>query len=189
MPNGWQASGSNAQGYVMGVDPAVQFGTRPSAFISGPAGATGFGTLMQIFKSDDYRGKRLRLTGMIRSAGVTGWAGLWLRVDGQQSSQLLAFDNMQDRPIVGTTDWTPYSLVLDVDPSSVAVAFGMLLNGSGEAWLSNVRLEVVGNDVAVTDRLQIEPLNLDFSQTLPATGVLPLPDDWSIAGSDPSGRA
>jgi DNA-binding CsgD family transcriptional regulator len=187
MPKNWLASGSNPQGYQMGVDPAVQFGSSPSAFISGPAGATGFGTLMQIFKSDDYRGKRLRLTGMIRSAGVTGWAGLWLRVDGQQSSQLLAFDNMQDRPIVGTTAWTPYSLVLDVDPSSVAVAFGILLTGSGEAWLSNVRLEVVGNDVAVTDRLQIEPLNLDFSQTLPATGALPMPDDWSIAGSDPSG--
>lgn len=186
MPGGWHASGSNPQGYEMGVDPAVRFGTSPSAFISGPDGATGYATLMQNFKSDDYRGKRLRLTGTVRTAGVTGSAVLWLRVDGPQSGQTLALDNMGDRPIVGTTDWTPYSLVLDVDPSSVAVAFGILLTGSGEAWLSNLRLEVVGNDVAVTDRIPVEPLNLDFSQTLPATGGLPMPDDWSVAGSDPS---
>lgn len=186
LPQYWRKSGSDWLGYDMGVDPAVQFGSRPSISISGPAGVVGTGTLMQDFRSDDYRGKRLRLSAMVRSAGVTGWAGIWLRVDGQASGQPLALDDMQNRPIVGTTDWTPYSVVLDVDQSSVDVAFGVLLGGTGQIWASDLRIEVVGRDVAVTDLLaagSTEPLNLDFSQTSPASGSLRMPDHWGRGSS------
>ena len=34
------------------------------------------------------------------------WAGLWMRVD--KGKDMVAFDNMQDRPIKGTTDWQRY---------------------------------------------------------------------------------
>jgi hypothetical protein len=43
---------------------------------------------------------------------VTGWAGLWLRVDG--SNGMLVLDNVEDRALHGTTDWTQASIVLDV---------------------------------------------------------------------------
>ena len=54
-----------------------------------------------------------------------------MRVDGPDSGRHLAFDNMLDRPIKGTTDWTRYAVVLDVDKTAVAIAFGVLAGGEG----------------------------------------------------------
>jgi hypothetical protein len=33
-------------------------------------------------------------------------AGLWMRIDQVNSDKPLAFDNMYNRPIIGTTVWT-----------------------------------------------------------------------------------
>ena len=75
-----------------------------------------------------------------------------------------AFDNMQGRSIQGTSDWTPYSVVLDVAQSATGINFGILLEGAGTVWLSGVRFEVVDNTVPVTDTIGTtsEPANLDF---------------------------
>jgi hypothetical protein len=43
---------------------------------------------------------------------VTGWAGLWLRIDGPNG--VLVIDNMEDRALRGTTDWIQAAIVLDV---------------------------------------------------------------------------
>ena len=95
---------------------------------------------------------------------VAGWAGLWMRIDA--GSVAAGFDNMQDRAIQGTTDWTRYSVVLDIPLGSTAVNFGILLDGKGSVWLSGVTFEVVGADVPVTAVFTTPsaPQNLDFRQ-------------------------
>ncbi len=126
--------------------------------------ATGFGTMMQTIAATNYVGNRVRLSGALKGDAVVGWAGLWLRVDGEQG-RLLAFDNMGDRPICGTTDWTRYDVVLDVDDDARALAFGVLLSGPGAVDISGLRLERVGLEVPVTGTPQVtEPVNLDFSE-------------------------
>jgi hypothetical protein len=64
LPDGWSASGSHPQDYEMGVDRTVAHGGRASGYVrpkvSDPAG---YGTLMQVFAADDYRGKRIRRAG------------------------------------------------------------------------------------------------------------------------------
>ena len=40
------------------------------------------GMVLQSIRADEYRGKRIRLTGYMRSDGVAGGAGLFARVDG-----------------------------------------------------------------------------------------------------------
>ncbi len=59
-----------------------------------------------------------------------GWGGLWMRVDGRDR-KITAFDNMQNRSIKGTTDWSTYSVVLDVSEEAVDVSFGTLMSGKG----------------------------------------------------------
>ena len=44
-------------------------------------------------------GKRVRMTGLVKSENVASWAGLWLRVDQSGSQQPLSFDNMGDSRI------------------------------------------------------------------------------------------
>ena len=125
----------------------------------------GFGTLMQMCEPGDYLDSRVRFSGAVRSTDVTGWAGLWFRVDGP-GGRTLAFDNMQGRAIKESTEWQRHDVVLDVAPEATALAYGVLLSGGGEVNVADFRFEVVGDDVPPTDRKTIvpRPENLDFSE-------------------------
>jgi beta-lactamase regulating signal transducer with metallopeptidase domain len=166
-PRGWFLAGSERENYTSGVDPATMYQGHSSGFLKSKPGADkGFGTLMQTFSVGRYAGHRLRLTATVKSADIETWAGLWMRVD--QGSSMVAFDNMQNRAIKGTTDWQDYSVVLNVPPDATDIAFGVLLEKSGTVWLSNIRFEIVGDDVPVTGIATPKPpegpTNLGFEQ-------------------------
>ena len=117
---------------------------------------------MQEFKADDYRGKRVRLSGYVRPKGISDWAGVWMRVDGPpmpgtQMPEPLAFDNMQDRPIKGTGDWRQCNVVLDVPEKAQEIAFGILLTGAGEVWMDDLKFEVVGKATPTTGGMAAVP--------------------------------
>jgi hypothetical protein len=123
---------------------------------------------MQTFAPGSLLGKRVRFSGYVRSREVTGWAGLWMRVDGP-NGETLAFDNMQKRAIKGTGDWKEYQIVLDVPASAQKIAFGLLLAGKGGVWMDDLKFEVVGTDVPTTgETVGTEPkpgyVNLDFEE-------------------------
>ncbi len=121
---------------------------------------------MQMFKANSYLGKRVKLIGNAKSERLEEWAGFWMRVDGAEK-QLLRFDNMQDRPIKGTTGWTKYQIVLDVPDDSIHIAFGLLLSGPGQVWIAEVSLEIVSSDVPTTDLATVypeKPINLNFDE-------------------------
>jgi carboxyl-terminal processing protease len=124
------------------------------------------GIFRQMAELSDYRGHRVRLSADIKSEDVVEQAGLWLRVNGEH--RVLAFDNMKMNPIMGTNDWQRHEIVLDipaVDKATVErVVYGFQIMGPGQVWVSNVRLEAVDTDVAVTDMYAYapEPSNLDF---------------------------
>jgi hypothetical protein len=167
---GWLLAGSDPGHYEVGAGD-LEDPPRRAGYLRAKPQPQGFGTLMQMFKADSYRGTRQMLTARIRAEDVEEWAGLWMRVDGVAGS-ILAFDNMQSRPITGTTDWTGYRVVLDVSPGAVHVAFGVLLEGSGAVWLDAVQLREVGEDVPTTGigsetdaayEYPAGPTNLDFS--------------------------
>jgi hypothetical protein len=167
-PAGWISAGSRPTAYEMGVDRSVTHDGRPSAYVKAKQKDTGgFGTLMQMFAADDYRGKRLRFSAWVKSEAVDGWAGLWMRVDGKEKGTILAFDNMQNRAITGTTDWKRYEVVLDVKEEAAAVALGILLDQAGAVYMSGIKLEPVDTSVPVTDvKLQQarKPRNLEFTE-------------------------
>ena len=161
MPKGWFAAGDHPETYEMGLDPGCTYQDKPGVCIKSRAVPEGFGTLMQSFKADAYRGKRLRFSAAVRALDVADWAGLWMRVD--KGCNSIAFDNMQNRPITGTREWATYAVVLDVDAESDGIAFGILLSGAGQAWMADVRIEPVGLDVPTTDQPE-QPVNLNFNE-------------------------
>ncbi len=158
-PKGWGMAGSAPEEY--------RFGTQEDAgFIAGIGSSPrGFGTLSQIFDAERYRGQRLRLSAEIRSEKIDDWAGMWLRIDGCSGEESLAFDNMRDRAIQGTTPWQPYEIVLDVPYEATAIAFGVILSGPGQVFFDNFSFESLGSTGQATAarRLAKEPSNLDFS--------------------------
>jgi len=87
---------------------------------------------------------------------------LWMRVD--KNSSAVAFDNMEDRAIKGTSDWQRYEVVLDVPKDATGIAFGILLAGPGTVWLNSTNFELVESDVPTTGREHRPdaPTNLNF---------------------------
>ena len=169
LPEGWFAAGNKPAEYEMGIDNSVHESGKSSAFIKSKNPATNeFGTLMQSISAENYLDKRLRLSGFIKSKDVNGWSGMWMRIDGDNGKQL-GFDNMQTRPIKGTTDWKQYEIVLDVPANSKVINYGVLLGADGEVWFDNLKLEIVDKNVPVTSarqemNLSKEPVNLDFEE-------------------------
>ena len=165
---GWLVTGSKPAEYDFGKEHVTGSAGAYSAFIHARlATPTGFGTLMQEIAADNYQGKRLRLSARLKTADANR-AQLWLRIDGTDRSKSLAFYNMDDRAVTGTTDWKRYDLVLDVPQNAVGVAFGFFLDGKGEAWADDFKLEIVDNSVPVSVQpspsLPKDPVNLNFDQ-------------------------
>ncbi|HKW19281.1 MAG TPA: hypothetical protein VJO35_17365 [Terriglobales bacterium] len=167
-PRGWFVAGSKPQSYESGLDPSTPHMEHASAYLKAKSSSVdGFGTLMQHFRADHYLGKRVRFSAFVKTADAKNWAGLWMRVDKGQNS--VAFDNMQDRPIRGDTDWRKCEVVLDVPQDATGVFFGVLLAGGGEVWINDAKIEVVGGEVPPTGGAQNhamtdEPENLDFKE-------------------------
>jgi len=165
IPIGWHRAGSYPQDYEMGVDQEVTFQGKASGYLKSKIVSKGFGTLMQMYKAKKYLGKRLCYSGYVKSKDVEEWAGLWMRVDGPEPNKSLSFDNMYDRPIKGSTDWTNYKIVLDVPDQSTNIAFGILLHGAGQVWLTNGNIEVVAKDEPTSDEHAIVQLTQAIQST------------------------
>jgi len=172
VPTGWFNAGSKPQSYEMGIDKGAGQNSKNAATIqSKDTKIDGFGTLMQQCNPDKYLGKRVRMTGFVKSENVATWAGLWLRVDQAGSQQPLSFDNMESRSIKGTTGWKKYEIVLDVPANASLMAYGALLAGTGKIWFDNIAFEIVDKSVQTTDSKNDKnpatlsgPSNLDFEK-------------------------
>lgn len=169
IPIGWTLAGSNPRDYEITQDNIETYsGYFSSSLKSVVNRPQGYVTLMQTIKSDKYKGERISFSGYIKSKLVADWAALWMRVD-DIIGRPLTFDNMNDRPIVGNSDWVKFEVVLDVPNNSSEISFGVLLDGKGQIWFDKFELKVVGSEVPVTDQLKnkfelAEPRNLDFEQ-------------------------
>jgi len=105
-----------------------------------------------------YQGSKVKLTGYIKTENVTdGYAGLWMRIDPG-----LGFDNMQNRGITGTTDWTQYEITLDLKAMSAKnIIVGGLLVGKGKMWVDNLSLTIDDKPFAEAPPRAIPPAQKD----------------------------
>jgi AraC-like DNA-binding protein len=162
---GWIVTGSDTKSYEISTDHENSYHGANTILIKSRPIKLEFGTfytIMQQFKATNYIGKRIRFSGYIRSEVALGWGGLWMRIN-NNTSGILKLDNMQNRPIKGNTDWNYYSIVLDVPENSSIINIGVLLNGTGKLWISNISYEIVDLDIPTTD--------VDLSSELPEAPV------------------
>ncbi|MDP1830241.1 MAG: hypothetical protein Q8L48_43655 [Archangium sp.] len=148
---GWGLTGTRPDAYEIRCDEvftdcAVPI-LRTRAFKSEPLG---MGSLTHSESAETWRGRRVELRAELRSGAVDGWAGLWMRVDGP-GGKVLAFDNMQNRALRGTTSFKWYSVVLDVPLDAERVSFGVLLHGPGAVFVRELVFEEVDVNVSSTD--------------------------------------
>ena len=167
---GWNLSGSHPFNYKMGIDRVTFHKGQASGFLKSVTKESKeeFATMMQQFKAENYLGKRMKLSGFLKSKDVDGFCGLWMRVD-NALLDVLQFDNMGNRPVVNDTEWNHYYIVLDVPENSAIISFGVLLSGRGQVWIDELEFEEVSTDIPTTNidygcDLLDGPANLSFEE-------------------------
>lgn len=178
LPAGWMRTGNAAQSYDMTVQPsdgsggAGGSGASASAVLKSRADAADdkFGTLMQQFQANEFRGQSVRFSATVRTKNVTGSGALWMRVD-DQAGKVTAFDNMAARRVRGSTDWIAVEIVLPVAADSQTISFGGMLVGRGEFAMTNVAISVAPSGTPSTAStapntitVPSKPINLDFTK-------------------------
>ena len=166
VPKSWHKAGSDPDKYEMGLDPKAGLnGSNAATIQSNESRIRGFGTLMQSMTADKYRGKKIKMTGYMRSEKVKHWAGFWVRVDGSKSEGSLAYDNMYDRPVKGNTEWAKYEIVLNVPERATNISFGAMLDGTGKIWFDNIQFEAIADPSGFkNNKRQPDPANLNFEE-------------------------
>ena len=138
VPTGWDGRPD-----AVFADDKVVHGGRRSVRLESPAGQKGAAITRSM--AIDFTGRAIELRGYLRTEGVGGFVGLWLREDGEAGT--VALDNMQSRQLKGTTEWTQYSIVLPLQSDAKTLVFGVLMTGGGKAWADDLALLVDGKPV------------------------------------------
>ncbi len=122
-----------------------------------------FGVVAQRISATPFAGQTLRYAGYLKTEEVeAGYAGLWLRVDGEVAgrSEVLAFDAMNDRGVTGTSGWQRYEVVLEVPEGAQTLSFGAHFTGKGRAWADHLALTITDDDTqqeaSIIDLLTLE---------------------------------
>lgn len=198
-PQLWGGTFNDA--FEIGNDYGIKHEGRASAYIRTlvpKLGPSQFGTLTQSVRADAYLGRRIRLSGWLRTAGPIGGdgAGLWLRVDGLSTG---AFDNMANRRITKATDWQQVSIVAEVPDDAIGLTYGVIFKSPGIVWADDFTVEIVDETVPMTattepalfdttslrrvfEGVSMAPRNLDFEGDVnPASRTDTR--DWIVANS------
>ncbi len=141
-PAGTLAGWHRNAGEAVFLDSTVVHGGRYAGRLERKPGGPGSAVILSMSLPVTFQGSTVELSGWLKTEGVNGFAGLWLREDGRSGP--VQFDNMQGRQLAGTTEWTRYRIQLPLDARSRTLWLGVLLAGDGTVWVDDMDLRVDG---------------------------------------------
>ena len=142
-PVGWYIYPQKQRSYIVSLDSVTVKSGKYSISIEF-TGDSASGKPISLPLPDVYEGDSITLSGYLKTENVTdGYAGLWMRID-----PFIAFDNMQNRGVTGTTDWKKYEITLPMNPTKTKqIVLGGMLIGKGKMWLDDLRITIDGKDI------------------------------------------
>jgi hypothetical protein len=155
VPQGWGAGESHSGEYRAGIDREFRYQGKPSLFlrslVANPSGSVEF---YQNFSAVRYRGKRVRLSAVLRTEKAD--RGVWLTLF------TIAGDQQQSRTaqVSGSGPWSPREVVDDIPADADVIHIAFSLMGAGTAWASSFDFQEVPASVPLSQTL---PRNLDFT--------------------------
>jgi len=109
-----------------------------------PAGVApgGFAGFAQALPALEFRGKSVRLRGLVRASASDSQSGaaLWLRVD-RGDNGMGCFDNMMNR-LVREATWREYLIQCDVADDATGIVFGFMAVGGATAEFDALEVSV-----------------------------------------------
>jgi len=180
VPLHWVLTGDSASQLQLITDRKVVWNGSASAKVMPRPDAynLSWGATVQASVVGPHRGKRVEFSAHVRTKELWGGASPWLRAD-DAKGVVVAFDNATSRMMRGDSSWARMSIVIDIPDDAAYLYYGLLLMGTGTAWMDQAAIEIVTKDVPVTAppyaRRPPEPYrapqrqapeNMDFEQTL-----------------------
>ena len=138
----WMLQQECADNYKFSSSDESYSGQRSGHLVSLPE-SVGWCNTGQSISAKTYLDKYIRLVGMVRTRDISDFAKLWIRIDAING--VLGFADGWPNYIKDDSDWTKYELRLYVPSDATEIHFGGLLDGKGEMWMDDMRLEVFDN--------------------------------------------
>ena len=165
-PAGWMAGGKAGE-YRVALDEHEARDGRQSLRLEATSANAEAGYVTQVVKAARYRGKRIRLSGWLKTENAAS-AALWLSCNDERWYVINA-DLMNNRLVRGTTPFSRYDLVIEVPQNAMEVRFGATLRGGGRIWIDDFRLDEVDRSTPLTGGSvgsfgNDAPTNLSFEQ-------------------------
>ncbi len=148
----WLADGTYPGGYEIGLDDKDAHGGKASAYIKSKRGlATGSDTasLEQWFDPSQFRNKRIRVTGYFRSDNVVDNIVMWLVAKSANVRAANVAKVVEDKTR-GERGWQEFSLVVDVPRDCLLIDVTLSLEGQGNVWFDDLKIEIVDRNVPLT---------------------------------------
>jgi hypothetical protein len=160
----WHLSTHWLTKFRLAGDSSEPHAGRPTARLDSTAQGVEAASLMRIERAlDEYRGRRVRVSAMIKAKDVTGGAGVFAKAGGFQADpstsarvDLLrpqrSFDGGRryvevatkpDLPVRGSSGWLKYAAALDVPAEADILEYGVRMEGAGTLWIDDIVLEAL----------------------------------------------
>jgi C-terminal processing protease CtpA/Prc len=148
LPTGWTLYDDELQkkAYNVSLDSLNKEHGKYAFTIENIGKGYNFGSVRYPIKRSFY-GQRITLKGFIKTMDVhSGYAALYVMVNSKTKS--LAFNNMEDHKVTGTSDWHEYSISVPYDEKEAQnIEVGAFLQGDGKMWVDNMRLFIDGKPI------------------------------------------
>ena len=140
LPENWLNAGNNNA--TITFDKQIKHDGEQSVLITSDSKEGFKGISLKL--PNNYAGQKITLSGYIKTENVEGgYAGLWMRIDPE-----IGFDNMNKRPIKGTTDWKKYEITLKLKPEDTdKILLGAILSGTGKMWIDDLKITIDGKTI------------------------------------------
>ncbi|GHO96551.1 hypothetical protein KSF_065990 [Reticulibacter mediterranei] len=132
----WEKERGSLRHYEIAVDAITPPCATLKSIKEAPIGSC---LLQQRLISEDYQGKRVRLTARLKARDVATHGSFFIgSFPGLREGHV-------EEIITGTTSWVPLTLDWQVPVQSMGMLlFGVTLQGPGQIWLKDVHLQTVG---------------------------------------------
>lgn len=157
MPEGWFKREKRPDTYEIGLD-SNEYKTEPRSYYlkssTNKVTSEDRATLSQVINSQKYKGKRVEFSALVKTEKVENAAYFF--------ADLLPIIGNHSDAIKENTDWKKVSLTIYVPMESRDIHFGISLNGSGQVWVDDINVKIIGSyDAGDSKPSHInEPINL-----------------------------
>jgi hypothetical protein len=167
LPEFWNFTGRFADAFRTAMDFADDPAQNCLSLVcENPKRYFGAGAIFQTFDATNWLEQSVELSAYIKSENVREKAYLFLRVHTPSKSIL---ENMDENPVIGTTDWKKESVRLTVPKDAYSISVGFILHGEGSISVKQMGFSKVSSAESLppqrspSNARPLKPLNLSLA--------------------------